>query len=80
LAADEAERGQILYDLETHIPLDTEGYVVVGRDTGTSDTGERKCYILVVRSTSIENEYTRVGAGWIESGYVARRETQALIV
>jgi hypothetical protein len=74
------ERGRIQYDMETHEHLDAERCVVVGRDSRDSDAGKRKYYILVVRSTSMENEYTRVGAGWILSDYVARQGVQALIV
>jgi hypothetical protein len=74
------ERGWIQYDMETHKHLDAERCVVVGRDSCDSDAGKRKYYILVVRSTGMENEYTRVGAGWIGSDYVARQGVQALIV
>jgi hypothetical protein len=75
-----AERGEIQYDIETHEHLDFERCVVVGRDSFKSDAEERKYYILVVRSTGMENEYTRVGAGWIRGDYVARQDVQALIV
>jgi hypothetical protein len=80
LDLDGTERGWIQYDVETHKPLDAERCVVVGRDSGESDAGKREYYILVVRSTGMENEYTRVGAGWILSDYVARQGVQALIV
>jgi hypothetical protein len=78
--ADGAERGWIQYDMETHKRLDAERCVVVGRNFCESDTGKRNYYILVVRPTGVENEYTRVGAGWILSDYVARQSVQALIV
>jgi hypothetical protein len=74
------ERGRIQYDIETHEHLDAERCVVVGRDSHDSNAGKRKYYILIVRSTGMENEYTRVGAGWILSDYVARQGVQALIV
>jgi hypothetical protein len=80
LDLDGTERGRIQYDVETHEHLDAERCVVVGRDSRGSDAGKRKYYILVVRSTGMENEYTRVGAGWILSNYVARQGVQALIV
>jgi hypothetical protein len=57
------ERGRIQYDIETHEHLNADRCVVVGRDSCESDAGKRQFYILVVRSTGIENEYTRVGAG-----------------
>jgi hypothetical protein len=75
-----AERGEIQYDVETHKRLDFERCVAVGRDFRQSDAGKRKYYILVVRPTGMENEYTRVGAGWIRGDYVARQDVQALIV
>jgi hypothetical protein len=80
LNLDGAERGEIQYDTETHEHLDAEGCVVVGRDSRKSDAGERKYYILVVRPTGIEKEYTRVGVGWILSEYIAKQGIQALIV
>jgi hypothetical protein len=80
LDLDGVKRGWIQYDLETHEHLDAEGYVVVGRDSRESDAGRRNYYILVVRPTSMENEYTRVGAGHILSDYIARQGIQALIV
>jgi hypothetical protein len=80
LDLDGTERGRIQYDIETHEHLNAERCVVVGRDSRESDAGKRKYYILVVRSTGVENEYTRVGVGWILSDYVARQGVQALIV
>jgi hypothetical protein len=75
-----AERGRIQYDMETHKRLDAERCVVVGRDSTGPDDWRTKYYILVVRPTGMENIYTRVGAGWIRSDYVARHGVQALIV
>jgi hypothetical protein len=75
LDSDGAERGEIQYDVETHERLDSERCVVLGRDCLKTNY-----YILVVRPTGIENEYTRVGAGRIQGDYVARQDLQALIV
>jgi hypothetical protein len=75
-----AKGGEIQYDVETYERLDSERCLVVGRDHRKSNAGKRKYYILVVSPTSVENEYTRVGAGWIFSGYVERQGIQALIV
>jgi hypothetical protein len=76
-----AERGEIQYDVETHKCLDSERCVVVGRDCPRYDAGKRKYYILVVEPIEgVENEYTRVGAGWILDGYVGSQGGQALIV
>jgi hypothetical protein len=78
--ADGAKRGWIEYDMETHERLDAERCVIVGRDSRESNAGKRNYYILVVRPTGMENEYTRVGVGCILSDYVARQGVQALIV
>jgi hypothetical protein len=75
LDLDGAERGWIQYDMETHERLDSERCIVIGRDLR-----QLKYYILVVKPTGMENEYTRVGAGWIQSDHVARQGVQALIV
>jgi hypothetical protein len=80
LDLDGVERGWIQYDMGTHERLDAERCVVVGRDVWKSDAGERKYYILVVTPTSMKDEYTRVGTGWVLSGHVARQGVQALIV
>jgi hypothetical protein len=80
LDLDGAQRGWIQYDMETHERLDAERCVVVGRAFRESDYRKRKYYILVVSPTGVNDEYTRVGAGWILSGYVLRQGVQALIV
>jgi hypothetical protein len=80
LNSDGAERGEIQYDVETHKRLDSERCVVIGRSHFESNIGKREYYILVVRPTIMENEYNRVGAGWIVSDYVTRQGVQALIV
>jgi hypothetical protein len=80
LDLDGAERGWIQYDIETHERLDSDRCVVIGRDSRESDARKRRYYILVVRPTDMENEYTRVGAGWIQSDHVVRQGVQALIV
>jgi hypothetical protein len=73
LDSNKAERGWIWYDLEASKDLDAEQCVVVGRDAREDEFGLRKYYILVVRPTSVDNEYTRVGVGWIRSDYVKRQ-------
>lgn len=75
-----AERGRIQYDIETHERLDAEGCVVIGRDSREYNAAKKKYYVLVVRPTGMENEYTRVGAGWIQGDYVVRQGVQALVV
>jgi hypothetical protein len=80
LDLDGVERGWIQYDMGMHERLDAERCVVVGRDVWISDTVKRKYYILVVTPTSMENEYRRVGTGWVLSGHVASQGVQVLIV
>ena len=38
---------------------------------------DKKYYILVVRPTSVDGEYTRIGVGWIQSDYVVRQAQRA---
>jgi len=61
LDSNKAERGWIRYDVEASEGLDAEQCVVVGRDAYKNELRLRKYYILVVRPTSVDNEYTRVG-------------------
>jgi hypothetical protein len=80
LDSDKAERGWIRYDLEASEGLDAERCVVVGREAYENELGLRKYYILVVRPTSVDNKYTRVGVGWIQSDYVTRQRRNMRVV
>jgi hypothetical protein len=80
LDSSKAERGEIWYDLKASEGLDTERCVVVGRDAHEDELGLRKYYILVVRPNSVDNEYTRVGVGWIRSDYVKRQRLNMRVV
>ena len=77
-----AERGQIWYDIESSGDLHTERCVVVGRNSREDEHGPRnkKYYILVVRLTSVDGEYTRVGVGWVQSDYVVRQRLNVRVV
>ncbi|KAF2178434.1 HET-domain-containing protein [Zopfia rhizophila CBS 207.26] len=82
LDSNKAERGWIQYDIETSEDLHAERCVVVGRkyhwvERGLSNT---KYYILVVRPTSVDAEYRRVGVGWIQSDYVVRERLNVRVV
>jgi hypothetical protein len=74
------ERGWIRYDVEASEGLDAERCVVVGRETHENRLGLRKYYILVVRPTNVDNEYRRVGIGWIYSDYVRRQDLNVRVV
>ena len=73
-----AERGWIQYDIEASEDLQAERCVVVGRDS--LGLRNKKYYILVVRPTSMDGEYTRVGVGWIQSDYVVRQRLDVRVV
>ena len=72
---DRMKRGWIQYDVEEGEDLCNERCVVVGKRS--SKDGDRldvkEYYILVVRPTSVDGEYKRVGVGLIQSNYVVRR-------
>jgi len=70
LDSSKAERGWIRYDVGESEGLDVERCVVVGREDYGNELELMKFYILVVRPTSVDNEYTRAGVGWIQSDYV----------
>jgi len=75
--------GRIQYDIEASKDLHTElCVVVVGRGSYEDELGlwNEKYYILVVRPTSVDGEYTRVGVGWIQSGYVVKQRLDVRIV
>jgi hypothetical protein len=78
LDSDKAERGWIRYDFEASEGLDAERCVVVGRQPYENELW--KYYILVVRPTSVDNKYMRVGVGWIQSDYVTRQRRNMRVV
>jgi hypothetical protein len=73
------KRGWIQYDVEEDEDLFKERCVVVGKKSSEDDSedGDRldvkEYYILVVRPTSVDGEYKRVGVGLIQSDYVVRQ-------
>jgi hypothetical protein len=70
-----AKIGWIRYDVEASEDLHAKQCVVVGREPGKQED-----YILVVRPTSVDGVYMRVGVRWIESGYTARQKLNAQVV
>jgi len=51
------------------------------RDNEDGDTLDvKEYYILVVRPTSVDGEYKRVGVGLIQSGYVVRQRLDVRVV
>jgi len=75
------KRGWIQYDVEEGEDLFKERCVVAGKksskDKDKIEDGDRldvkEYYILVVRPTSVDGEYKRVGVGLIQSDYVVRQ-------
>jgi hypothetical protein len=80
LDSSKAERGWIRYDVEASEGLEADHCVVVGREAYENKFGLWKYYILVVRLTSVDNEYTRAGVGWIQSDFVTRQRLNVRIV
>ena len=78
LDSSKAERGWIQYDIEASEDLQAERCVIAGRES--LGLGNKKYYILVVRPTSVDGEYTRVGVGWIQSDYVVRQKLNVRVV
>ena len=67
------KRGWIQYDVEEG-DLFKERCVVAGKKSIKNRDSEdvKEYYILVVRPTSVDGEYKRVGVGLIQSNYVVR--------
>jgi len=74
LNSDGAKEGWINYDLEGGEDSCQKRCIVVGR---LQESDVDKYYVLVVRSTSVNGEYRRIGLGLIQSKCVER---QAIIV
>jgi hypothetical protein len=74
------ERGWIQYDLEEESEdISKVRCVVIGRDKETT-SNVIMYYILVVRPTSVDGEYDRVGSGTIHRDYVVRERLNMRIV
>ena len=90
------KRGWIQYDVEEDEDIFKEQCVVVGKksiedgdsegdiEDGDNEDGDRldvkEYYILVVRPTSVDGEYKRVGVGLIQSDYVVRQRLNVRVV
>ena len=74
LGLDGMKRGWIQYDVEGGEDLFEKRCVVAGRKSNKYGDGlnVKEYYILVVRPTSVDDEYKRVGVGLIQSDYVVR--------
>jgi hypothetical protein len=78
-------KGRIHFDLGGGHIIDELYCVVVGRNmpiraSGVNDTASSEYYILVVRTTGVDGEYRRVGAGTIHHSHVVRQRTDARVV
>jgi len=75
------KRGWIQYDVEEGGDLCKERCVVAGKKSNKGfDRLGVEYYILVVRPTSVDDEYERVGVGLIQSGYVVRQRLNVRVV
>jgi hypothetical protein len=81
-------RGWIQYDVEDSGELSRERCVVVGKESDRTDcwrksksaSGVENYFVLIVRPTSVDDEYKRVGVGSIQSCCVIRERSQVRIV
>ena len=82
LDSSKTERGWIQYDIMGTEDLQAERCVVVGRKLHEDQHGLKKTkyYILVVRPTSTDGEYERVGVGLVQSDYVVRLSLSVRVV
>jgi hypothetical protein len=82
LDASKVKSGEIWYDIETGGDFHAEQCVFVGKSRNMYSTTERdeKCYILVVRPTGTDDEYSRVGVGWIRLDLVGRQKPNVRVV
>ena len=80
------KRGWIQYDVEEGEDLFKERCVVAGKKSSKDkiEDGDRldvkEYYILVVRPTSVDGEYKRVGVGLIQSYYVVRQRFNVRVI
>lgn len=72
LDSSRTKRGWIQYDVEEDEDLFKERCVVVGKRS-SNRLDIKEYYILVIRPTSVDGEYKRVGVGLIQSDYVVRQ-------
>lgn len=82
LDSSNTKRGWVSYDSKAGEDFHTVRCVVVGRERDKTEYGlnSKEYCILVVRPTSVDGEYTRVGIGWIQSGYVTRQRLHVRVV
>ena len=82
------KREQIQYDIEEGGDLFKERCVVAGKKSSKDKDkikdrdrlNVKEYYILVIRLTSIDSEYKRVGVRLIQSDYVIRRRFNVRVI
>jgi hypothetical protein len=80
-----ATKGRIYFDLGGGDILGKEYCVVVGMKvprvaSGDNDSTSTEYHILVVRSTDVDREYRRVGAGTVHCSHVVRQRAAVRVV
>jgi hypothetical protein len=73
------ERGWVQYDFEGYEGPNTIQCVVIGSERTMYDDLDQY-YILLVRPTSAEGQYKRVGVGQVQSSCVSRQRRGILLV
>jgi hypothetical protein len=66
-------KGWILYDVQNGKSLSNEKCFVIGREG-------KSYYILVVRPTSVDSEYKRVGIGLVRSYHIVKERLNVRVV
>lgn len=79
------KRGWVQYDAENCGELSKEHCVVVGKKSKSWEKADdaldvKEYFILVVKLTSVDTEYKRVGVGLIQSGCVVKRRSNVRVV
>ena len=76
------KRGWIQYDIKEDEDLFKGQCVVAGKKSSKvwSKLDVKEYYILIVRLTSVDGEYKRVGVGLIQSDYVVRQRFNVRVI
>ena len=80
-----ATKGRIHFDLGGGDILGEEYCIVVGKEVAkstsrNSDSASTEYHISVVRSTDVDREYRRVGAGTVHCNHVVRHRADVRVV
>ena len=80
------KRGWIQYDIEEDEDLFKERYIVIRKKSSKDKIEDRdkldikEYYILVIRPTSVDSKYKRVGVRLIQSDYIVRERFNMRVI